>query len=802
MECRPDKTADPAFDGTRESADYKKIFLVVAQFIGLVKGSHSLADMSRRLPGRCLEPAGQAAFIILPFALCTLLLFSGCTSVIQSSNLPPQAIAVSSYAEAEAGTTIILDGGNSYDPGGNPVGCVWQESVKNPELNLIPDEVQKNFAAENCLLNITPAREGEYSFWLKVSNGHRDSQTDLVYLRIISPPPPPNPPPVAIAKADLTRVVTGETVILTGEESFDQAGGDLTYFWAEDYQNPITGLVSPGAVTQTVIFTQPGGYLFELTVSNGLAWSRPNSVRINVDSRVDRVPTADAGEDQNVGYYGEVRLSGSRSSDPEGDRITYLWTQTAGPPARLLPSPYAEEITFTVPDEILTYSFSLVVNDGWLASAPDTVTVRVWEHSTNNVPDAVWVDRFYPYLDSNGSRVKPYRKIQDGINALAIYPGSVSDVYIARGSYYEKVTVADGISLYGGFDPNRGWEHDPQAWPTYLNAVQTTTLEIPQSVTTTVYVDGLNINALPETSSYSWGVDCSSDSLILRRNIINGGGGEGCFLGVYLCGSTGLTVTSSSPQIINNVIFGGYGSGSNTGIAIWNPDNSQYGLNSKPGVEPFIAHNYINAGGKTDETSTGSTGIYIGTNSRALILNNIIDPGLGPVIPNRERYGIGICTKLQNCTPSGGMCSEQECNPTLFNNSIIKNNDKTVLFYDCHGELKDEFHNQIYSLYSISQVNQLGDKKAQDYSKNNLDVDPIFVGKESGDYHLSYEADYPGGPIEPAVSSPPDGTSPLIDAGIDAGVRFDFDLQPRPNCLIKGAISCFDIGPDEVYLNY
>lgn len=46
------------------------------------------------------------------------------------------------------------------------------------------------------------------------------------------------------------------------------------------------------------------------------------------------------------------------------------------------------------------------------------------------------------------------------------------------------------------------------------------------------------------------------------------------------------------------------------------------------------------------------------------------------------------------------------------------------------------------------------------------------------------------------------GTSPLIDAGIDAGVRFDLDLEPRPNCLVNGAISCFDIGPDEVYVNY
>ncbi|MDD5223528.1 MAG: hypothetical protein PHE84_06035 [bacterium] len=757
-------------------------------------------------------PAGirHPVFNSLPFALCALLLFSGCSSVIQSSSRPPQAIAVSSYAEAEAGTVIILDGGNSYDPEGNPVGCLWQESVENPEINLIPDEVQKKFAPENCLINIIPNQDGEYLFQLKVSDmvpGHKESQADLVSLLITPPPPPPNPPPVAIAKADRTRAQTDETVVLTGEESFDQAGGSLTYFWAEDYQNPVTGLVSPGSVTQVVLFSQPGGYRFELTVSNGLAWSRPNSVRINVDSRVDRVPTADAGEDRNTSYYEEVRLSGARSSDPDGDRISYRWTQTAGPPVVLFPSSYAEEITFTVPDEILTYSFSLMVDDGRLASAPDTVSVRVWEHSTNNVPDAVWVDRFYPYLDSNGSRVKPYRKIQDGINALAAYPGSISDVYIAEGSYYEKITAASGISIYGGFDPGRGWEHDPSAWSTYLNAVQTTALEIPQSVTATVYVDGLKINGLPKTSSYSWGVDCRSDNLILKRNTIDGGGGEGCFLGVLRCGSTGVVITSSSPHIINNVIFGGDSSYLNTGIGIWNPDNFQYGLNAKPGTEPLIAHNYVNGGGKSDETSPGSYGISIGTNARAIIINNIIDPGLGSVEPGpnnpfgeNNRFGIWECSgpggnNVTACLPSANMCSDNECNPALFNNSIIKNNPQAILFYDGNGELKDQL-GSIISLYSISQVNQLGNTKALDYSKNNLDLDPIFVGKESGDYHLSAYFDYPGGPTEPAE------TSPLLDAGVDAGVRFDFDLQPRPNCLITGATSCFDIGPDEVYLNY
>ncbi len=56
----------PPLTGHVNRQTTKDYFPIVAQFIGLVKGSHSLADLSRRLPGRCLGPAGQAAFRI-PF---------------------------------------------------------------------------------------------------------------------------------------------------------------------------------------------------------------------------------------------------------------------------------------------------------------------------------------------------------------------------------------------------------------------------------------------------------------------------------------------------------------------------------------------------------------------------------------------------------------------------------------------------------------------------------------------------------------------------------------------------------------
>ncbi len=86
-------------------------------------------------------------------------------------------------------------------------------------------------------------------------------------------------------------------------------------------------------------------------------------------------PTANAGDNQSVVQGEKVCFDGSKSSDPDGDELTYTWTFTALPDgsSAALDDPTAVKPCFTA-DLPGTYTVSLTVNDGTEDSAPSTAS--------------------------------------------------------------------------------------------------------------------------------------------------------------------------------------------------------------------------------------------------------------------------------------------------------------------------------------------------------------------------------------------------------------------------------------------
>lgn len=169
-------------------------------------------------------------------------------------------------------------------------------------------------------------------------------------------------------------------------ESREDDGG----IWSAVKQSWLFQTVEPGesrspSLTLSVPETASGGehtIAAECLTTGGVQ----GADSVTIETITNSPPTADAGADQRVAGGESVQLSAAKSSDPDGDALTYAWAQVSGPDVSLDDADTATP-SFTAPavDEEQALTFELTVSDG-TASATDTVTVTV--HPEEKAPPA------------------------------------------------------------------------------------------------------------------------------------------------------------------------------------------------------------------------------------------------------------------------------------------------------------------------------------------------------------------------------------------------------------------------------
>jgi len=82
----------------------------------------------------------------------------------------------------------------------------------------------------------------------------------------------------------------------------------------------------------------------------------------------------------------KVRMDASKSNDPDGDKLTYSWSQLSGPKVTLSPNSTAEAVTFETTAG--NYKFALTVKDTYNETHTAEKTIKIGSEP-NQVPEAV-----------------------------------------------------------------------------------------------------------------------------------------------------------------------------------------------------------------------------------------------------------------------------------------------------------------------------------------------------------------------------------------------------------------------------
>ena len=260
------------------------------------------------------------------------------------------------------GNPVTLDGSKSTDADGDKLTYSWvifSFPAGSTAALSDPAAMKPTFLVD---------KPGTYVARLVVNDGKVDSTPDEVVVST------ENSKPFAEAGPDQTALI-GQTVNLDGSKSSDVDGDPLTLAWTLTAvpAGSTAQLSDPAAVKPSFSIDKPGTYVVQLIVNDGKVDSDADTVTILTENSK---PVADAGPDQTA-YVGDaVTLDGSKSSDVDGNPLTFKWALIGQPAGSLaqFSSPAAVKPDLTI-DKPGTYVAQLIVNDGQVDSDADTVTV-------------------------------------------------------------------------------------------------------------------------------------------------------------------------------------------------------------------------------------------------------------------------------------------------------------------------------------------------------------------------------------------------------------------------------------------
>ena len=274
-------------------------------------------------------------------------------------------------------STVTLDGTASTDANNDSLSYKWvlQSKPATSSATLT--------AATSAKPTFKADVAGTYVATLVVNDGKANSELAAVSILASAT----NLAPVAKPGVNQS-VVTGTKVSVDASASSDPNGDSITYRWSLLFKPAGSTATLSSATTASATFTADlaGTYLVGLTVNDGKVDS-PVVVLTVTAAKLNAVPVANAGTNQNVTAATLTTLDGTASTDADLDGLSYTWSLISKPSNSnaALSSTTSPKPTFT-PDVAGTYVASLVVSDG--KDRSPTAVVTVIASGSNSAPVA------------------------------------------------------------------------------------------------------------------------------------------------------------------------------------------------------------------------------------------------------------------------------------------------------------------------------------------------------------------------------------------------------------------------------
>lgn len=190
---------------------------------------------------------------------------------VSTFNAAPVADAGEDQVISQTGTTVLLDGGTSFDEDGDNLVYAWSIESSPAGSSATFSDVTSSSTSFVADVN------GDYVIRLTVIDEFgATSDPDSVIISF------DNVAPVAKITAESTTVVAGQAVSLDASSSFDANGDPLSYRWSVISQpwGSSAGLSGPDSGSTVLNTDMVGEYVVSLVVSDGLVTAEPTTVLI------------------------------------------------------------------------------------------------------------------------------------------------------------------------------------------------------------------------------------------------------------------------------------------------------------------------------------------------------------------------------------------------------------------------------------------------------------------------------------------------------------------------------------------